>query len=117
LKPSSAKQKGRLFQQQIAKDLAEAIGLEHGKDKAVESRGMGQTGTDIRLDAEALSRAKFSIECKCTERLDLWGAIRQAKANQIEGTDWLVVVRKNRHEPVVIMNWERFLAHTFRQGE
>ncbi len=34
--------------------------------------------------------------------------IKQAKANQMEGTDWLLVVRKNRMEPIVVMDAERF---------
>jgi hypothetical protein len=34
--------------------------------------------------------------------------IEQAKQNQKEGTDWLLVIRKNRIDPVIVMDADRF---------
>ena len=107
--PASCKAKGRRFQQDIAKDISEIIGLAYGPDNDVASRGMGQNGTDIQLSPTARKAFPYSVECKCTERLDFWGSIKQARANCLEETDWLLVVRRNREKPVVVLDWERFL--------
>jgi hypothetical protein len=44
------------------------------------------------------------VECKYQETWALPAWIKQAKANQKEGTDWLLILRKNRMDPVVIMD-------------
>lgn len=74
---------------------------------------MGQTGVDIRLDREALAKFPHSVECKWNEKWDVPGAIRQAKANQMSGTQWLLVMTKNQEirgqsEKVVILDAEVF---------
>jgi hypothetical protein len=112
MKTSSAKAKGRKFQQQIAEGIATTHGLSHGKDADVESRGMGQCGTDVRLSERAKELFPYSVECKCQERLAFWQAISQARTNILQDTDWLLVVRRNRETPIVILDWEVFLELT-----
>ena len=109
MKPKSAKAKGRNFQQQIARGIAESHGLTHGKDADVESRGMGQCGTDVRLSEPASKCFPYSVECKCVERLNFWDAINQSRTNILQDTDWLLVVKRNRETPVAILDWEVFL--------
>jgi len=109
MNPKSAKAKGRKFQQEVARGIAETHGLSHGKDRDVESRGMGQCGTDVRLSERAARVFPYSVECKCQERLNWWEAINQARDNLLPNTDWLLVVRRNRENPVVVLDWEVFL--------
>lgn len=76
----------------------------------IASREMGQPGTDVRLIGEAKERFPFSVECKNQEVWSVPAWIEQAKSNQAPGTDWLLVLKKNRIPPVVIMDAERFFT-------
>lgn len=107
---ASAKAKGRALQQWVCAKLSEALDLQWGKDELIASREMGQSGTDIRLIGEAQTRFPFSIECKACEAWSVPQWIAQAKANQKEGTEWLLVIKKRRERPVVVMDAERFIA-------
>lgn len=108
IKPSSAKAKGRSLQQWVCQKISDLLGIEWGKDELIASREMGQAGTDIRLMGEAQERFRFSVECKNQERWSVLAWIEQAKQNQKEGTDWLLVIRKNRIDPVIVMDANRF---------
>ena len=105
---AALKDKARRLQKQVAERIALLTGLTCGKDEDVESRPMGQTGVDIRLSPHALQLFPFSIECKNTEKWDLHGAIKQAKANKLPYTDWLVVLGRNNTDPIIAMDMEVF---------
>ena len=79
-----------------------------GKDKEIESREMGQSGVDIKLYAKAKEMFPFSVECRNRERWDIPAWIKQIKSIQNEGTDWLLVISKNRYTPVIIMDANAF---------
>lgn len=104
----SAKAKGRRLQQWVAKKISEITGIPLEKDGEIESRPMGQSGTDIRLSGEALYHFPFSVECKSQETWSIPAWIRQAQENQIEGTDWLLVCKRNHEKPVVVMDAKTF---------
>ena len=109
--PQSAKTKGRRFQHWIASKISEITGFEwgaSGEDKPIESRAMGQSGADIRMESQVIEKFPFSIEAKNVEKWSIPNWINQAKDNQIDGTDWLLFVKKNRTNPIVIMDAERF---------
>lgn len=109
IKTSSCKAKGREFQKMIAQDLADKFNLKIEKDTGdIEVRQMGQSGVDIILRNEGLRKFPFSIECKNTKNF-LTSFIEQAKSNQKEGTDWLLVWKGFKKEPIVILEWEVFL--------
>ena len=76
---------------------------------------MSQSGVDVRLDKEALAKFKFSVECKNQEKWSVQQWIEQARANVIDGTDWLLVVKRSREKPVVIMDAEAFFKMLNRQ--
>jgi len=105
---ASAKSKGRELQKLVAEMISELTGLPYGKDQAIESRPMGQTGTDIRLDTEALKRFPFSVECKAQESWSVPAWIRQARANKLPNTDWLLVAKEKGRGPVCIMDLDTF---------
>jgi hypothetical protein len=105
---SSGKAKSRVLQNWTARKIGELLGFAWGKDEMIAPREMGQGGVDVRLVADAKEQFPWSVECKNTEQWDLPGFIRQAKENRLPGTDWLVVVKKNRHEEVVVLDAEVF---------
>jgi len=109
IKTSSAKAKGRALQQWFAEKVGEVLGLEFGKDKDIESRPMGQSGPDLRLSEKALKLFPYTVECKAGKSPGLWAAIKQAEANRIEHTHWLVVLKRDRALPIVTMQADIFL--------
>ena len=106
---ASAKAKGRALQKLMAQKISTLIGLPCGKDEPIESRGGGQSGTDVRLDTAALKLFPFSVECKWQESWSIPSWMKQAQANQKEGTDWLLVCKRSNVNPIVVMDLETFL--------
>ncbi len=108
MKPQSAKAKGRSLQKWACEKIAELTGFEHGKDKPIESRSMGQSGADVRLEGAVLAKFPFNVECKFQERWSITKWIEQAKANKTDGTNWLLICKQSRKPPVVILDAEVF---------
>lgn len=106
----SAKAKGRSLQQWVCKKISEITGYEWGQDKPIESRGMGQSGVDVRLEEEVLKVFPFSIECKWQEKWSIPNWIKQAKSNQKPDTNWLLICKKSRQPPVVILDADVFFS-------
>ena len=108
----SAKGKGRELQKWVCTRIAKLtnIPFDNKDDNCkIHSREMGQSGVDVILRDEALKKFPFSIECKSTESINLRDFIQQAKSNQKEGTDWMVVVRtKSISDVIVVMSWDSF---------
>jgi hypothetical protein len=104
----SRKAKGRRLQQDICKKISEVTGLPWGKDTEISSREMGQSGTDVRLIGKALEMFPYSVECKSQESVSIWDAIEQAKSNQKEGTEWLLFLKRNNVDPIVVMSTDEF---------
>lgn len=105
---ASRKAKGRNFQKWVAKKISKLLGIPYGQDELISSRPMGQSGTDVCLMGEAKKRFPYSIEVKWQETWALPSWIQQTKTNQTKGTDWLLFVKKNRHEEIVVMDAEVF---------
>lgn len=105
---SAAKAKGRKLQNEICARFSELCGLPYGKDKDIESRPMGQSGTDVRFSGKAKHLFPYSIECKYQETWSLPAWIKQARSNQEEGTEWLLFFRRNHFKPVVAMDADFF---------
>ncbi len=111
IKPQSAKNKGRKLQKWVAEKISQLTGYEWGSsgdDKPIESRPMGQSGVDVRMESQVKKEFPFSVECKSVEKLALPSWIKQAKDNQEEGTDWLIIFKRSRENPVAVMDAERF---------
>ncbi len=107
MKPQSCKAKGRRLQQMIVRDLLELF--PHLSEDDVRSTSMGAGGEDIQLSPLARKSIPYSIEAKNQERLNLWAALDQAKANTPSGSDPIVVLKKNQSKPHVLLSWECFL--------
>lgn len=108
MKPASIKTKGRRLQKWVCAQISQLVNLPWGKDEHIAPREMGQTGPDVRLSPLAREAFPFSVECKCQERWDVPGFIRQAQANLYPGTSWLLVLKRRGERPVVVMDAEEF---------
>lgn len=107
---ASRKAKGRDLQQYIAKTVAATIGLEYGENGDVQSRGGGQSGTDIVLTPEARRKFPYSVEAKNQESISLLSYIAQAKENTLPNTDWLVILKNSKLPyPVVALDFHVFM--------
>ena len=96
------------MQKWVAQQISDITGIKCGKDELIESREMGQMGADVKLIGEAQKLFPFAVECKRTEKLDLYGSIKQAKDNQKKGTNWLLVSRRSQENAIVTMDAEAF---------
>jgi len=108
MKTKSCKAKGRRLQQFIAGEISKLLDIPCGKDTDIESRESSQSGEDVVLHGRAKELFKWSVECKNTETVNFWKSIEQAKSNQKEGTDWILVCKRNREDPVVTIDAKVF---------
>jgi len=121
IKISSGKVKGRACQQWVAEKISKLLDIPWGKDEQIASREGAQSGTDIRLVADAKERFPWSVECKWHESWSLPAFIKQAKENQLPGTDWLLFLKKNHHDYVAVLDAEVFFdildkMKTYKKG-
>lgn len=106
MRPQSAKNKGRKLQQWVRDKIVEAFSL-HPED--VRSTSMGAGGEDVLLSPRARERFPYSIECKNTERLNLWQAWEQASSNSGDHQP-LVIIKRNRSKPLAVVDAEYFIG-------
>ena len=76
----------------------------------------GQQYCGANGDADVIGLPGLHIECKRTERLDLYGALAQAKADAREGEIPIVAHRKNDCEWVMIVPLSGFME-LYREWE
>lgn len=105
MKTSSAKAKGRRLQQWVAKMLVEHLGVD---EEDLESRPMGSSGEDIIMGKLTRQKFPYSIECKNQEAVNVWKAYEQAESN-CKGYEPLVVIKRNQHKPLVVVDAEYFV--------
>lgn len=116
MKPQSAKGKGRRLQQWVRDALIRILNI-HPED--IESRSMGAGGEDLILARAARDVFPYSVECKNTERVNVWLAYDQACANANDYTA-LLIIKKNKRQPLAIVDASYFISlhrqHNGRQG-
>lgn len=107
MRVSSAKSKGRRHQQDVCKKLLEVSNELEVDD--IRSASMGAPGEDILFSPAARRQFPFSIECKNVEKLSIWSAIDQSRANCPEGSTPMVVFTRNREDAQISLPFEKFL--------
>jgi len=106
VKTSSAKAKGRRFQQWVRDQLIEQLDV-HPED--VESRSMGAGGEDLIMARAAREKFPYSIECKNQESINIWKSYDQAKENAGDHEP-IVVLKRNNTKPLVLVDADYFVA-------
>lgn len=105
MKTSSAKAKGRRFQQWVRDLLIEDLDI-HPED--IESRSMGAGGEDLIMARAAREKFPMSIECKNQEKVNVWKSYDQAKANSGD-YEPVLFMKKNNSKPLVVVDAEYFV--------
>ena len=106
MKTQSAKAKGRNLQKWVVNKLIEEFDI-HPED--IKSCSMGAGGEDVVMARAAREKFPFSVECKNVEKLNVWEAYEQAKANS-SGYEPIVVMKKNHKKPLVVLDAEHFIS-------
>lgn len=108
MKTSSAKNKGRRFQQHVRDKIYETFPeLEEGD---VRSTSMGAGGMDLQLSPAAKRVFPFSVECKNKESLSVWAEFKQAESNCEVGTKPLLAFTRNRTDEYVMLKLDDFMS-------
>jgi hypothetical protein len=100
MKTSSAKAKGRRFQQWVRDQLIEQLDI-HPED--IESRSMGAGGEDLIMARAAREKFPYSIECKNQEKVNVWQSYAQAVDNS-GNYEPVCFIKRNNHKPLVIVD-------------
>jgi len=108
MKPSSAKAKGRNFQNKVRKMIMDHLGInEHDIKTAV----MGESGMDIKLSSEGRKKFPFAVECKKVEKISIWKCYEQACENS-EDLIPMLVFSKNNSKILVCFEFDKLLDLT-----
>jgi hypothetical protein len=113
MKPQSAKAKGRRLQQKVANSILDTFPELQPADCF--STSMGCPGEDIKLSTAARALVPLSLECKNTERLNLWGALDQCTQNCPSFAEPCVVFSKNNAKTYATVEWN-FLLKLLRRS-
>jgi Holliday junction resolvase len=97
-----SRQKGKRGEREAAAELGAILGVD--ARRGVQYQG-GPDSPDVVLDG-----VPIHVEAKRTERLSLWAAVEQAKADAPAGAVPIVWHKCNRRESVVILETSQLLA-------
>jgi len=111
---ASRKQKGRKLQQKIRDDILSLYPELTERD--VVSAPMGVPGDDIQLSQIASDIFSYSIECKNTERINIWKDLDQSESNNRDLTP-LLIFKRNRSDIYCCLTWSVFKNMIKENGE
>jgi len=105
MRTSSAKAKGRRFQQWVRDQLIESLDI-HPED--IESRSMGAGGEDLIMARAAREKFPYSIECKNQESVNVWKSYEQATENSGD-YEPVLFIKRNRTKALVVVDADYFI--------
>lgn len=122
MKTSSAKNKGRMAQKLVIELIRK--GLDSDKYQLnlsqsyiadakndLHSRSMGASGTDVIIGQQVADLGyDYAIEVKNQERVNVWASYDQCVANSAKGALPVLVIKKNRTKPLVVVDAEWFFS-------
>ena len=114
MKTQSAKAKGRRLQQWCRDQILETFN--ELKESDVRSASMGAGGIDVQLSTRAKELFPFSIECKNTERVRIWDSFDQAEANCEDGTEPLLIIKRNGSAALAVVDAEWLFENVGKLG-
>jgi hypothetical protein len=105
LKPSSAKQKGRLLQQWVVAQLLERFSILEQGD--IVNTSMGAPGEDVKLSPAARKVIPYQVECKNLSKIAVYQHYEQAKTHGKH--EPLVIMKQNQSKPLAVVDAQHFL--------
>ena len=113
MKTSSAKAKGRRFQQYIRDLVRTSFNLE---EDDVRSTSMGCGGEDVQLSPRARKFFPYSVECKNVEKLNVWKAYEQSCEN-CKDYEPILFMKKNHSIALAVVSAEHYFELLRRLNE
>jgi len=110
MKPSSAKNKGRLLQQWVRDGLLSRLKGVEPDD--VKSTPMGVNGPDVMLSPAARRKWPWTVECKSRSAFSVYSIMDQAESNLSKNTKPVVIIKGNRKNPLALVYAKDFLDIT-----
>ena len=104
----SRKAKARRLQNWVAQQVSDILDIPWGKDELIQGREMGQQGVDLKLYGKAKEFFPYSVECKSVEKYSIHKWMEQAENNLLENTNWLLFCKRNKEQPIVILDAKVF---------
>ena len=109
MKTRSCKNKGQRLQKFVVTELREQLNFDVGVttcfEGVIQANPMGNSGRDVKLSGDAQDKIRYDIECKNCEAWNIPNFWKQTITNTDEGRKPLLVIKKNRHEPLVVMRF------------
>lgn len=78
-------------------------------EEDIESRSMGAGGEDLILARAARNKFPFSVECKNTERANVWSFYEQASSNSKDNTPVVFMTKNRKGAGLAVLKTEDFL--------
>lgn len=103
----SAKAKGNRLQNMVAEMMEKYLGVGSGD---IRKTTAGVNGPDVEVTDALIDRFPFSVECKNSERVNIWAAYEQACGNNgaTHARIPMVVIKRNRSVPLACIELETF---------
>ena len=106
IKTSSAKAKGRNFQQWVRDKIYTAF--PHLEEGDVRSTSMGASGEDLQLSPAARKVFPYSVECKAHKSFAIYKVLEQASSNCPKGAEPIALIKGDRQRPLAVLDAEHF---------
>jgi|TARA_R110000744_G_scaffold13582_2_gene39401 hypothetical protein len=113
MKPSSAKNKGRLLQQWVRDALLSRLKGVEPDD--IKSTPMGVNGPDVMLSPAARRKWPWTVECKSRAAFSVYSIMDQAESSLSPDTKPVVVIKANRKEPLALIYAKDFMEMSCRK--
>ena len=111
-KARAAKAKGRTLQNWVRDKLLALFCTQYPEfsitTEDIKSQTMGMVGEDIIITPHTRKYHPYSYECKNVEKLNVWAAFDQCIKNKPSNTAGILVIKRNRIEPLVVMDWNTY---------
>lgn len=114
MKTASCKNKGRKLQQWVCAALVDVVGVACEDCK---SCSMGAGGEDVVLSKAGRELFPYSVECKNRERHNVWDSYVQCAKNAPEGAEPLLVIKRNKSKPLVVVDARHFIMLQSTRGK
>jgi len=110
MKTAARKAKGRTLQKWVVAQILKLLPFLSEQD--VRSTPAGVNGPDVQLSERAQTWFPYSVECKNQESFkNVYAAFEQCVSGKIDGTAPLLIIKRNRKNPLVVVSAQQFF-HT-----